>query len=93
MPVDHKAIVELARCLTTPVDTHALVAQGVLRCRGRWFQVLDPARFPAWARGQITAMRAGPDGLLVLLRRRNRPAEVLYEELTREESRGETLPR
>ena len=84
MPVDHAAIAEFARRLATPVDTHALVAQGVLRCHGRWFQLLDPSRFPAWARGQIASMRSSPDGLLLLFRRRHRAAELLYEEITAE---------
>jgi hypothetical protein len=82
VPIDHRALLELARRLATPVDAPALVAAGVLRARGgAWYEVPDPARLPAAARSQITAMRAGGGGLLVRFRGRHRVAEVLAEEL------------
>jgi hypothetical protein len=86
--VDREAIVELARRLTTPVDLPALVADGVVRRRGRWYQILNDARLPEWARCQIVDMRMAGDAVLVRFGRRNRAAERLYEELTGEPPPG-----
>ena len=84
MSLDPDGIAELARRLATPIDTEALVARGVLRRRGRWYQVLDAARLPDAARCQIAAMRGAPEGVLVRFVRRNPVAARLYTELTGE---------
>ena len=84
--MDRDAIVELARRLTTPVDLPALVADGVVRRRGGWYQILNEARLPDWVRCQIVDMRLDAGAVLVRFGRRNRAAERLYEELTGEPS-------
>ena len=84
MPEDRDALVEHARRLATPVDVPALIREGVIRRRGRWYEVRDVARLPEWARGRIRSMRTEAGTLLVRFARRNRPAERLYEELTGE---------
>jgi hypothetical protein len=82
MSADPNDLVEHARRLATPVDVPALLADGVLRARGRWYEVLNDARLPEWARCQISAMRAEAGAVLVRFGGRNRAAERLYEELT-----------
>ena len=79
-PIDPHALADLVRRLATPVDARALISAGVLRPRGRWYEVPDVARLPRAARIQITAMRAGAGGLLVRVWRRHRAAEVLAAE-------------
>ena len=83
---EHDPVVALARRLTTPVDVDILVRRGVLRASGpwyaRWYQILDEARLPDWARCQIAAVRETAAGPLVRFGRPNRVLAQLYRELT-----------
>ena len=74
-------ILEHARRLATPVDVRRLVARGVIRPRGLWYEVLDAARLPPDARCQVRAVRAAGASVLVQFGGRNRVAERLYAEL------------
>ena len=55
--VDRAAVLEMARKLATPVDVDALVATGVLRKRGAWYEVLDEERLPDHVNAQVREMR------------------------------------
>ena len=48
----------LAEVLAAPIDFAHLVATGVLRKRGAWYEVLDMTRLPEHARVKIEAVRS-----------------------------------
>jgi hypothetical protein len=54
----YQALRRVAEQLVAPVDIDQLVANGVLRVRGRWFEVLDITRLPEAAKFRILALRA-----------------------------------
>ena len=53
----HPDLLRTAEELAGPLDR--LVADGVLREDGGWFEVIDPARLPDAARYRIRAMKPG----------------------------------
>jgi hypothetical protein len=54
----YKALRRAAEVLVEPIDFDKLAADGVLRARGKWFEVLDVSRLPECARVKIKAVRA-----------------------------------
>jgi hypothetical protein len=55
----HPDLIRTAEELAGPIDLDRLVADGVLREDGGWFEVLDPTRLPEVARYRIRAMKPG----------------------------------
>lgn len=49
----------LAEMLATPIDFDQLVADGILRKRGAWWEVLDWNRLPEHARQKVQAVMTG----------------------------------
>lgn len=56
----YKVLRRVVESLAEPLDIDRLVEQGVLRERGRWYEVLDAPRLPERARARIRAVRAQP---------------------------------
>jgi hypothetical protein len=54
----YQALRRTVELLAAPIDFGRLVADGVLRARGCWFEVVDLARLPEAARVRIRALRA-----------------------------------
>jgi hypothetical protein len=48
-----------AELLATPLDFEQLVADGILRKRGAWWEVLDMDRLPKHARCKISWIKTG----------------------------------
>jgi len=49
----------LAEMLSTPIDFDLLVADGILKKRGAWWQVLDRDRLPEHARHKDQNLKTG----------------------------------
>jgi hypothetical protein len=54
----YKELRRVAESLTDPISFVHLIANGVLRERGAWYEVLDVTRLPEHARVKISALRA-----------------------------------
>jgi hypothetical protein len=54
----YKELLRLAELLAAPIDFDRLIAGGVLRERGSWYEVLDLPQLPEHARAKIKAVRA-----------------------------------
>jgi hypothetical protein len=54
----YKELRRLAEVLAAPIDFDRLVATGVLRKQGKWFEVLDMSQLPEHARMKIKAVRS-----------------------------------
>lgn len=57
-PSTYQALLRVAERLAEPIDFDRLTADGVLRAKGDWFEVLDVTRLPESARARIKAVRA-----------------------------------
>ena len=58
-PATHPELRRAAESLATPIDFDQLIADGVLREAGSWYEVLDVARLPEHARCKIKALKSG----------------------------------
>jgi hypothetical protein len=54
----YRELRRLAELLAAPIDFDFLIAAGVLRKRGTWYEVLDLAQLPEHARAKIKAVRS-----------------------------------
>ncbi len=54
----YKELRRLAEVLAAPIDFDQLITAGVLRAKGKWYEVLDLDRLPEHARVKIRAVRA-----------------------------------
>src|SRR5688572_497270 len=55
----HPDLRRVAEQLAAPIDFDRLIAGGVLREAGGWYEVLDPGRLPEHARVKIKALKPG----------------------------------
>lgn len=54
----YRELRRLAEALAAPIDFEGLIAAGVLRRRGKWYEVRDLPRLPEHARVKIKEVRA-----------------------------------
>lgn len=57
-PTTYQTLLRAVEALAAPIDFDGLIADGVLRANGTWFEVLDVARLPEAARVRIRAVRS-----------------------------------
>jgi hypoxanthine phosphoribosyltransferase len=55
----------LAQTLATPIDFEQLIADGILKKWGAWYQVLDWKRLPEHVRQKANTMKADAVGVLI----------------------------
>jgi hypothetical protein len=58
VPSIYKELRQTAVMLATPVDLDALISDGILRRQGEWYEIMDLAHLPEYARVKIRAVRA-----------------------------------
>ncbi len=55
--LDDPELVRRGKLLAMPIDFDSLVAAGVLKRRGHWWQILDKSRLPEHAWAKVRALR------------------------------------
>ena len=75
-------LVETIRDLATPIDFERLIADGVLKKRGRgWYEILDVKKLPPHALKQVRALEKSSTGTLKFKFGSTKQAKALYDRI------------